>query len=80
MPKDDDIEKVRAEEERRGKRPLDLEAKRRALLIRKKFYEAIRSGNRKQFEEMLIHDLGQTPGSEAHVRSWNAWKEYHGEK
>lgn len=80
MPKDDDIRGVRSEEERRGKRPVDIAQKRRALLIRKKLYEAIRSGNEQQFEEMLIHDLGQIPGSEAYLRSWKAWKEYHGDE
>jgi len=79
MAKDEDIRKVRSEEQRRGKRPVDIAEKRRTLLLRKKFYEAIRSRNGDQFEEMLIHDLGQTPGSEAYERSWKAWKQFHGE-
>jgi hypothetical protein len=78
MPEDDDIQVVRSEEERRGKRPVDIAAKRRALLIRKKFYEVLRSGNEQQFEEMLTHDLGQIPGSAAYIQSWKAWKSYHG--
>jgi hypothetical protein len=37
MPKEDDIKDARSEDERRGKRPIDIAEKRRALLIRKKF-------------------------------------------
>jgi hypothetical protein len=79
MPKDDDIERVRNEEERRGKRPIDIAEKRRGLLLRKKFFEVIHSGNKQQFEEMLTLDLGQIPGSQPYILSWKAWKEYHGE-
>ncbi len=79
MSESDDIQAVRREEQQRGKRPIDVAARRRALLIRKKLDEALRAGNEQQFEEMLIHDLGQTPGTPAYIRSWKAWKEYHGE-
>jgi hypothetical protein len=79
MPKDDDIEDVRSEEERRGKRPVDIAEKSRAHLLRKKFHEAIRSGNEEQFRQMLIQDLGQLPGSPAYIDSLKAWKTYHGE-
>lgn len=78
MSKDDDIKSVRTEEERRGKRPIDIAQKRRSLLIRKKFYEVLRSGNEEQFDEMLIHDLGQIPGSPAYIQSWKEWRNYHG--
>jgi len=80
MAEDADIQNVRKEDERRGKRPIDIAARRRALLIRKKFEEVLSSGDEHQFEQMLTHDLGQTPGSPAYIQSWNAWKEYHGEK
>jgi hypothetical protein len=79
MPEDEDIQSVRNEEERRGKRPIDTAEKRRSFLLRKKLNEVVRSGNKEQFEEMLTHDLGQTPGSPAYIRSWKAWKQYHGE-
>lgn len=80
MARDEDIRSVRSAEERRGKRPIDTLEKRRAALLRKKFYEVMRSGNESQFHEMLIHELGQEPGSEPYMRSWQAWKEYHGER
>lgn len=79
MPKEDDIKDARSEDERRGKRPIDIAEKRRALLIRKKFREALKSGNEEQFREMLVNDLGQQPGSAAYARSLKAWKEYRGE-
>lgn len=78
MSEGDDIQAVRSEEERRGKRPVDIAERRRKLLIRKKFREAIKSGNEEQFREMLIHDLGQIPGTPAYLRSLKAWKAYHG--
>jgi len=80
MPPDDDINDVRLEEERRGKRPIDLAERRRAFLIRKKFKEAVESRNEEQFREMLIHELGQIPGTPAYARSLKAWKAYHGEE
>ncbi len=80
MPEHDDIDEVRAEEERRGKKPIDLAEKKRKLLLRKKFREAIQSGNEEQFRQMLIDDLGQAPGSPEHEASLKAWKAYHGER
>ena len=80
MPEHDDIDEVRAEEERRGKRPTDIAEKKRKLLLRKKFREAIQSGNEEQFRQMLINDLGQLPGSPAYDASLRAWKAYHGER
>jgi hypothetical protein len=80
MSKDDEIESIRSEEERRGKRPIDIAEKRRGLLLRRKFLEVVMSENKQQFEEMITHDLGQIPGSPAYIESWRAWKEYHGEE
>ena len=79
MSKEDEIQTVRGEEERRGKRPVDTAEKRRALLLRKKLDEVVRSGDKQQFEEIITHDLGQTPGSPAYIRSWKAWKEFRGD-
>ncbi len=79
MPEHDDIDEVRTEEERRGKRPIDLAEKKRKALLRRKFGEAIQSGNEDQFRQMLINDLGQLPGSPEYEASWRAWKAYHGE-
>jgi hypothetical protein len=80
MPKEDDIRDVRSEQEQRGKRPIDAEEKKRIARLREKFYDAMRSGNEKRFEELLTRDLEQKPGSEQYVRSWQAWKKYHGER
>ncbi len=74
MLKDDDIESVRASEERRGKRRVDPDEVKRLRVLRRKFLEAINSGNEKQFIEMLIHDLGQLPGSPEYIRSLELWR------
>ena len=76
----DDIEEVRTAETRRSKRPIDSAEKRRKLILKRKFLEALESNDWQQFREMLIHDLGQTPGTQAYTRSVWAWKDYHGEK
>ncbi len=48
MPRDDDIKEVRASEERRGKRPIDIEEKRLSLILRKKLREALRAKHEEQ--------------------------------
>jgi hypothetical protein len=80
MSQPDDIHDVRKEEERRSKRPVDAEQKKRIALLRRKFYEALRCGNKQQFDQLLIYDLGQKPGSPEYIRSWDAWKQYHGDE
>jgi hypothetical protein len=80
MPRDDDIKEVRASEERRGRRPIDIEEKRRSLILRKKLREALRAKNEEQFREMLVNDLGQLPGTPVYEQSLKAWKTYHDEE
>lgn len=80
MSKDDEIQEVRGEEQRRSKRPIDIAARRRRLLLRKKFMDALQTANENQFREALIRDLDQTPGSPAFENSMRAWREYHGKR
>ena len=77
MSKERDIQEVRIQDERRGKKPIDIEQKRRSLLLRKKFKEVLRSGSETQFEEFLVNDLGQLPGSREYKLSWQLWKSFH---
>lgn len=78
MSKGDEIQEIRDEEQRRGKRPIDIAARRRRLILRKKLAEALRAGNEDRFREALIRDLGQTPESPEFERSMRAWRAYHG--
>jgi hypothetical protein len=78
MP-EDQIEEVRKQAERQGKRPIDIAARRRSQLLKKKFVEALKSRNFDQFCKMLVNDLGQTPGSDEYLHSVQAWKLYHEE-
>lgn len=80
MTNEEQIEEVRKEAERQGKAPIDIAARRRAQLLRKKFTEAVKSGDFEQFCKLLVNDLGQTPGSGEYLRSVRAWKLYHQEK
>lgn len=78
MSKDDEIQDVRSEEMRRGKKPIDIAARRRRILLRKKFMEAIPAKNEDKFREAITRDLGQTPGSREFEASMMAWRKYHG--
>jgi hypothetical protein len=80
MSKDDEIEGVRGEEQRRSKRPIDIAARRRRLLLRKKFMDALQSANEDLFRAALIRDLDQTPGSPEFENSIRAWREFHGKR
>jgi hypothetical protein len=77
MSKDDEIQEVRGEEQRRSKRPIDIAARRRRLILRKKLAEALRAGDEHQLRAILIRDLGQTPGSPEFENSIRAWRDYH---
>jgi hypothetical protein len=77
MSKDDEIQEVRGEEQRRSKRPIDIAARRRRLILRKKLAEALRAGDEDQLRAILIRDLGQTPGSPEFESSIRAWRDYH---
>jgi hypothetical protein len=78
MSRDDEIADVRWEEERRGRRPIDLEAHRRRRTLLRKFREALRSGNEEIFRHAIISVLGQLPGTPEFEQSMKVWREFHG--
>lgn len=80
MPEDDDIQVVRSEEERRGKRPINIAAQRRRFILRQKFKEALENNDEEQFQEAIIHILGQLPGTLEYDESMKIWREFHGRK
>jgi ribosomal protein S7 len=66
MPQDDDdIREVRTQEERRGKRPVDIGAQRRKQILLRKFRGALQSQNEETFREAIINELGQLPDAAA---------------
>lgn len=75
---EDEIREVRADQERRGKRPIDLAAQRRRLALLKKFREALRSNDIEKFKEAIIRDLGQQPGTPEFEASMKIWDDFHG--
>ena len=79
MPDDKDIEDVRLGEQRRSKRPIDIDALRRRFILQKKFKEALECDDIEKFKEAIISDLGQLPGSEAYENSLGIWNEMHSE-
>ena len=75
---EEEIREVRAQLERRGKRPIDLAAKKRRLTLLKKFREALQSNDVEKFKEAIIRDLGQQPGTPEYEKSLRIWHEFHG--
>ena len=73
-----DIEQVRSGEQRRSKRLIDIEERRRSALLKRKFLEAIQSGDRDAFIEAIVRDLGQLPGTPEYEESLRMWDEYYG--
>jgi hypothetical protein len=78
MSKEDDLKDVLAEEGRRGRRPIDIEAHRLRLRLLKAFREALKLNDEELFKETIIHELGQLPGSPEYRNSLNAWRTLHG--
>ena len=77
--KDDEIQEARGEEERRGRRPIDIAAKRRRMILLRKFREALEWNDEERFVEAIIHELGQLPGIPEYARSMKIWRDFHGQ-
>lgn len=75
---EDEIQEVRAGDERRGKRPIDIAARRRRLVLQRKFKEALESNDVELFKEAIISDLGWTPGTPEYERALKTWYSRHG--
>ncbi len=73
-----DIDDVRRQEQGRGRRPIDIAARRRRLILQRKFKEALDNSDVELFKEALISDLGQLPGTKEYDRSLKLWYAYHG--
>ena len=76
----DEIADVRRQEEKRGKKPIDIAAKRRRQILERKFKEALESNDVEIFKEALVTDLGQVPGSEEYERSLRVWYSLRGRR
>ena len=75
---DDDIRQVRSQEERRGKRPIDIAAQKRKQALLRKFREALQSKDENTFREAIISELGQLPGTDEYESSMKIWREFRG--
>jgi len=81
MPYDEDeIGEARRGEERRGKRPIDIAERRRALILLRKFQEALKGKDVELFKEAIIDDLGWMPGTPEYDHALNAWYQQHGRR
>ncbi|HEV3482671.1 MAG TPA: hypothetical protein VGR97_10130 [Candidatus Acidoferrales bacterium] len=75
---DDEVQELRAGDERRGKRPIDIAARRRRLILQRKFKEALESNDVEVFKEAIISDLGWMPGTPEYERALKIWYAHHG--
>ena len=76
----DEIADVRRQEEKRGKKPIDIAARRRRQILERRFKEALESNDVEVFKEALATDLGQLPGSEEYERSLRIWYSLRGRR
>jgi hypothetical protein len=74
MSEDDDLKDVLAEEGRRGRRPIDIEARRRHNRLRKAVEETVREHDEETFKELIVHEIGLTPGSPEYDRALKEWR------
>ncbi len=77
-PDDDDIREIRYQEERRGKRPIDIAAQTRKQILLRKFRVALQSWKEEVFREAIINELGQMPGTAEYEKSMKIWREFRG--
>jgi hypothetical protein len=78
MSEDEKIREIREEEERRGRRPIDVEAKRKRERVLRGFREALLRNDPAVFEEIIVHDLGLEPGSPEYENAWREWRKRRG--
>lgn len=76
--RDEDIQDARAEEGRRGKRPLDIQEIRRTRQLKQKLREFLENGDREAFINAIVNDLGQLPGTDAYENSMKVWNRFRG--
>ncbi len=76
--REEDIQEVREEEERRGRKPIDRDAKNKRERVLRGFREALRQNNRALFLEIIVRDLGFEPGSPGYENALRGWKRRHG--
>lgn len=78
--KEDDIQEVRAQESRRGQRPIDISELRRRRELERKLQDFLQNGDREAFIDAIVNDLGQQPGTPAYENSMKIWNRYRGER
>jgi hypothetical protein len=77
MDSEGDLKDVIYQEQARGRRPIDVEARRLRLRLLKAFREALKLDDEDLFKETIVHELGQLPGSSEYRSSLSAWRASH---
>ena len=75
--KKQDLEDVMRSETRRGKRPIDIEERRRRADLQRDFKFLLESASREEFVR-AIHALGFEAGSPQFEQALSIWNETHG--
>jgi hypothetical protein len=74
MIQDDDLKDVLEEEGRRGRRPINIEERRRHNRLRKAVEVTVREHDEETFKELMIRDLGLIPGSARYETALKEWR------
>jgi hypothetical protein len=77
MDNEEDLKDVIRQEQARGRRPIDIEARRLRMRLLKAFREALKLDDEDLFRETIVHELGQLPGSPEYRHSLSAWHALH---
>jgi hypothetical protein len=74
MSEDDDLKDVLKEEGLRGRRPIDIEARRRHNRLRRAVQETVQEHDEETFKELIVYELGLMPGSPPYDRALKEWR------
>jgi len=79
VSEENEIRRIREEETERGRRPKHSTEKEKLRRLRSLMLDALRKGNPRLFQQVLI-DLGQKPGSSEYEKSMKMFETYQRER
>jgi hypothetical protein len=81
VSEDDEIRNVRAEEGRRGRRPIDIAARRRHLKLLESYRILLENcANEREFSDRIIADFGLVYGTREYVAALEVYRAYRAAK
>jgi len=79
--KDDEIQKERSEQEKRGKRPIDIGARKRHLALLRSYELLLNTcANEREFSDRIISELQIVYGSPQYVAALEVFRSFRAQK